>query len=408
MNKIPKSRFLHLLPGVAVVFFLAISLTPILLILIRGIKSSISEISKLDNKDGCEMVIPEIRLPHLTPWACIGGCGAGGSGGGSSDGIKWIGNHIGGGLIDVETMMKFNAGENFSGLSIPVRISGKPFQNITAGISIPFISLKHGEVQYQTNQDPNNRITGGFGDLSFDAGKSFGSIGQFSLTLSLSIPTGQYDIIRGSDKDKRVLPASLQMGSGLYTAGLSFSGNKDFENGILIVDASFSYPFIISFSGENRFLHEYFEAYSSRKDNDRFFYDFKPYGENDLGAFTPPSLSFGLFYGYKGKPKLMHSWGAVFSVPLGVAWISSEKVGLYDPKPDPDHKAWSAAIVYGVESTNLRYPVYLAISKPIHDKTNQNISDPYDSSPMNNWDGPDWRDFLNQWTIAAGVKVSLF
>ncbi len=403
-----KIRTLPYLPFLAVSAFIVFSSLPLIWIFTNKAFDAVVQFYSLDNSSAHSVAIPELRLPHLTPWASIGGCGAGGSGGGSSDGIKWIGNHIGGGLIDVEAMIKLSGGENFINFSTPVRIGGKPFQNITAAVNIPLVNFKGAEVQYQTNQEPVDRKTGGFGDISFDVSKAFGSIGQFSLMLSLSIPTGQYDIMRGSDKTKRLLPVSLQMGSGLYTAGLTFSGNRDFENGILLVDFSCNYPFNLSVSGENRFLNVYFQDYASRKDNKRFYYHYKFYGENDLGGFTPASLSLSAFYGYKGKPRLMHSWGAVFFVPLGVAWIHSDKVGLYDPKPDPDHKAWSAAIVYGIESTNLRYPIYFAISKPIHDKTSQNISDPYDSSPMRKWDGPDWKDFLNQWTIAAGVKVSLF
>lgn len=408
MKKFDKSRIPSYLSVIVVSAFIVVCVLPLFWCLAIKTLNSIRLFSKLDINSDNSVAIPEVRLPHLTPWASIGGCGAGGSGGGSGDGIKWIGNHIGGGLIDVETMMKLSGGENFFNFTTPVRISGKPFQNITAAINIPLINFKDAEVQYQTNQEPSDRKTGGLGDISFDVSKAFGSIGQFSLVLSLSIPTGQYDIMRGSDKTKRLLPVSLQMGSGLYTAGLTFSGNRDFENGILLIDFSCSYPFNLSASGENRFLDEYYQDYASRKDNKRFYYHYKFYGENDLGGFTPTSLSLSAFYGYKGKPRLMHSWGAVFFVPLGVAWIHSEKTGLYDPKPDPDHKAWSAAIVYGVESTNSRYPIYFAISKPIHDKTSQNINDPYDSSPMRKWDGPDWKDFLNQWTIAAGVKVSLF
>ncbi len=408
MKFFSKKRISGCLPFIAVSAFVVICCLPLLWILINKTFDTVRLFSNLNHRSAQNVAIPEIRLPHLTPWASIGGCGAGGSGGGSGDGIKWIGNHVGGGLIDVETMMKLRGGENFINYSTQLRISGKPFQNITAAITIPAINFKAAEVQYQTNREPEDRKTGGFGDIRFDASKSFGAIGQFSLMLSFSIPTGQYDIARGTDKTQNLLPVSLQMGSGLYTAGLTFSGSRDFENGILLMDLSCNYPFNLSVSGENRFLDEYFQDYASRKNNKRFYYHYKMYGENDLGGFTPASLSLSAFYGYKGKPRLMHSWGAAFFVPLGVAWIHSEKAGLYDPKPDPDHKAWSAAIVYGIESTNRKYPLYFAISKPIHDKTSQNISDPYDSSPMKKWDGPDWKDFLNQWTIAAGVKVSLF
>ena len=53
-----------------------------------------------------------------------------------------------------------------------------------------------GEVQYRSNQVPVDRTTGGFGDISFDVSQTIGSGGAASLSLALSIPTGQYDIKR--------------------------------------------------------------------------------------------------------------------------------------------------------------------------------------------------------------------
>ena len=174
--------------------FIVVCSLPLFLVLASKIFDTVTMFSELDKTTPLHVAIPEIRPPHLTPWASIGGCGAGGSGGGSSDGIKWIGNHVGGGLIDVEAMMKLSGGENFVNYSMPLRLSGKPFQNITAAITIPLINFKAAEVQYQSNREPEYRKTGGFGDISFDVSKSFGAVGQFSLMLSLSIPTGQYDI----------------------------------------------------------------------------------------------------------------------------------------------------------------------------------------------------------------------
>ena len=108
-------------------------------------------------------------------------------------------------------------------------------------------------------------------------------------------------------------------------------------------------------SGENEFNDSYWENLKHK--GDRFEYRFKPYGENDLGAFTPPSVGASIAYGYRGRPGIVQSLGLSFSVPLGVAWISSEKVGSYDPRPDPDHQAWSAAIAYGLEFSNADFPV---------------------------------------------------
>ena len=187
MNVFLKKKAVKLLPIFAAGLFAAISLIPLFATILDDAMNALCLFSDSEKSSGDSLVIPGIRLQHLTPWASIGGCGAGGSGGGSGDGIKWIGNHVGGGLIDVETMMKWSGGENFINYGTTVRISGKPFQNITAGISLPQINHKRGEVQYQSNQPPNDRQTGGFGDLSIDITKTFGAIGQFSLALSLSL-----------------------------------------------------------------------------------------------------------------------------------------------------------------------------------------------------------------------------
>jgi hypothetical protein len=173
----------------------------------------------------------------------------------------------------------------------------------------------------------------------------------------------------------------------------------DVEDGIWMVDVSYTHPFALRpFSNKNEFLDTYFSDYKDRKDNKRFYYRAKPYGENDLGGYTPPSVSATAYFGYRGYEGYVHSWGMMFNAPLGVAWIPSPNINTYNPIPDPDHKAWSAALVYGLEFSKQKFPLFMAISLPIHDK-----SDPY-----GNWNGPDWKDFCQQWTFSLGFKASLF
>jgi len=340
-----------------------------------------------------------LAMPSITPWANIGGCGAGGSGGGSGDGIKWVGFGVSGGLIDAEIMPKYNFGQNFQTLSIAPRLSFKPTYTTTIGISIPFTS-KSGEVQPKTNFEPSNRTTGGLGDISVDISKAVGMSGEYSIDLSLALPTGQYDIQRGSDAATFILPTSLQKGGGIYSASLDVSRSMDVEDGIWLFNVTLGYPFNIKFNGRNEMLDTRYEDYANLKNNRRFYYYFKPYGENDLGDYTPPSVSGGVNYGYKGVAGYVHSWGATFGVPLGVAWIHSPYTTIYAPSPDPDFKAWSAALVYGLEFSRQKFPVFMAVSLPIHDKSSPD-------SP-GQWDGPDWKDFGNQWTLALGIKTTMF
>ena len=342
-----------------------------------------------------------------TPWQSIGGCGAGGSGGGSGDGIKWIGQGVSGGYLEVEAFTKYTVGQNFTGVTFTPHLSIKPTWSTKLGVSIPWMSHS-GEVQYRSNQIPADRTTGGLGDVSIDFSKTIGSGGAASLSASLSIPTGQYDIKRGTDSGKELLPSSFQKGSGLYSLTLGWDYSRDTDKGIWLYSLSYTHPFAMHLiSGENEFNDSYWEGMDH--DGDRFEYRFKPYGENDLGAYTPPSVGGSIAYGYRGRPGIVQSFGANFSVPLGVAWINSEKVGTYDPRPDPDHQAWSVAFAYGIEFSNADFPVFFAISLPLHDKSNAaDPDDEYDESPMRKWDAPDWSDFGQQWTIAVGIKGSFF
>lgn len=358
---------------------------------------------------------------EVTPWSSVGGCGGGGSGGGSGDGIKWIGSGVSGGLLDVEVLPKFNFGQNFQTFTIAPRFSFKPTWTTTVGISVPIVS-KSGEAQFTTAVAPNNRTTGGLGDLSVDIARSFGMSGQHSLSLALSFPTGQYDIKRGADNSEDFLPSSLQKGGGIYSATLGLSTTKDVEEGMWLIDfISFSYPFNMKpFSGQNEMLEEYYpqelkENRPENADNDRFYYRFKPYGESDLGAFSPPSLSSGVYFAYRGIEGFTHSWGVTFSAPLGVAYVNGPDPAVYAPFPDPDHKAWSGAFAYGMEIHRKKLPIFMAVSLPIHDKSPEsgqfeqfNEDRSYNLAPFREWNAPDWSDFLNQWTFAFGFKATLF
>jgi len=340
----------------------------------------------------------------MSPWAAVGGCGAGGSGGGSGDGIQWVGQGVSGGLVNVEVLPRFSAGQNFSSLSLPMHFTYKPMWNMDLGVSVPFLS-KSGEVQYRTNQAPNDRSTGGLGDLSLDATMNLGPSAQYGFTISQSLPTGQYDIARGPDASKEYLPSSLQKGSGLYSTTFGLSYSRDVDRGLWIYNVSYSQPWITRFmSGKNEFLNSSLKQYQGMQGK-RFYYDWKFYGENDLGDYTPPSITLATHYGYRGVPGMVHSFGATFSAPLGVTWIRSSQVGIYDPKPDPDFKTWSAALVYGAEFTRDDFPVFIAFSLPLHAKANALGKNEYDETPLRKWQGPDFNDFLQQWVVALGFKT---
>jgi hypothetical protein len=291
-------------------------------------------------------------------------------------------------------------GQNFRFKTLSVRLSGKPHWKLSLGASLPWNS-KDGQVQYQTNMPEKYAITGGIGDISADLGMTFGATGQFSGTLGLSFPTGQYDIKRGTDNANYYLPASLQNGSGLYNASLSLSYSRDIEDGILMFDLGYSQPFAMRlFSGENEFLENYFPdgVPEEAEDNSRYYYRFKWYGENDMGDYKPASLSASAFYGNRKVHGYVHSFGVTFSAQLGQAYMHHWDPSLYEPKVDPDQQMWSGTLNYGLEFSRPKYPIFVSIVKPIHDTGDKDME----------WSQPDWKDFLHAWSVAIGVKSTMF
>jgi len=349
-----------------------------------------------------------VMAPALTPWASVGGCGAGGSGGGGG-GAKWVGKGVSGGLIDVQLMYSNTFGQNFFNSSYSPRFSFKPRWDMTIGASIPFTS-KIGEVQPTTLYKPQYFATGGMGDIGLDYSYSFGMEGQFSIGLAVSMPTGQYDIKRGDQNTGLILPSGLQKGTGMWNGSLSLGYTKDIEDGMWLFDLSYSNPFNVKFSGKNQFIdneddsRSYFDAYRNDKDNPRFYYHFKPYGENDLGDYTPPSVNLSVYRGYRGITGFVHSWGATFSAPFGIAWVHNEDfsardgTSAYNPRPDTDHKCWNASLNYGMEISRPKLPLFVAVSLPIHDK----------GDVIGKWNPPDIKDLGQQWSLALGIKTTLF
>jgi hypothetical protein len=270
------------------------------------------------------------------------------------------------------------------------------------------ISSKTAEVQYRSNQPAETRTTGGSGDVTLEFSKVLGISGEYLLFLGLTLPTGQYDIKRGADATAEILPPILQKGTGVYNASFLLNYTRDVQDGMVLANVNFNFPFAVRPFGKNEFLDSYFTAFRDSTQSRRFFYQFKPYGENDLGGYTPPSVGGSVSYAYRGVENYVHSWTVVFSVPLGVAWIPSEKTGQYNPRPDPDHKAWTAALCYGLEFSRPKFPVFIGLSLPIHDKANAPGANEMDPTPMKRWDTPDLKDLFQQWTVALGLKATMF
>ena len=337
-----------------------------------------------------------------TPWTCIGGCGAGGSGNSGGTSVKWVGKGVSGGLIDLQCLAGYSLFRDHSVRSLTPRFSYKPTYTSQIGLTIPVYD-KNSAIQPSTLYSRQYEETGGTGDILFDASTTFGLEGEYSCMLSLGLPTGQYNIVRGSDQTSYLLPSLSQMGTGLTVPSLTLSYSKDVENGMWMFDISYCHPMTFRlFSGKNEFLDSYFKGYKDSTGNKRFYYRFKPYGENDLGDFTPPSITATAYRGIKGGYDFMQSLGLTFSAPLGVTWVHDEimngSVLRYNPRPDPDDMAWSGQLIYAIEFSHPQHPLYLAVVKPIHDK----------KDAQGKWDAPDWESLKNEWGLVLGLKATMF
>ncbi|MBD3390588.1 MAG: hypothetical protein GF418_01085 [Chitinivibrionales bacterium] len=349
----------------------------------------------------------------MLPWVSVGGCGAGGSGGGGG-GVRWIGKGVSGGLIDAEIMYTATMGQNYNQKQVKTRLSWKPTWTVILGATVPIVS-KVGSLQPQTNYDDKTEVTGGLADVIIDITKNFGMQGQYSILGSVTLPTGQYDIKRGKENEELYLPTSLQKGSGLLGLSLGLGYTRDVEDGLWVGDLTFSYPVALNLRGENEhfdYTDEQLDAMAA-EDRKRFDYVFKPYGENKLGAYTPPSLTLAVYYGYRGVEHFVHSFGITFTGMFGVAWVpnftATTDIDGYDPFPDPDHKAWTASLNYGLEFSRDKFPIFVAVSLPINDSKNDpDRADKYNDEPFGKWGAPDWEDFLQSWTVGIGVKSTMF
>jgi hypothetical protein len=341
-----------------------------------------------------------VITPPLMPWQSIGGCGAGGSGGGSK-GIRWVGEGVSGGRFQLEVLPKINFGQNYLYSIAEPQLSCRTPWNTELALSMPF-GTKCMEVQYQTNMDQELILNGGRGDLSCDLRQTLGNTGQYAVRFSLTFPTGHYDAQRGNDQSKSILPQNLQMGRGVYSGTLGLSYTRDSDNGMLLFNGYFDYPFMVRLDKKNKYLSTDYRNYASvtGPTRTRFYYKYavKPYGESDRGDYYPPSLSVDAIYAYRGLPKLVQSFQLFFAAPMGVRWIHSYNPALYAPLPDPENRAWDLVLGYGMEISRDLLPFFLGIGLPIHDK----------QDPLGKWNSPAWEMIGQEWIIAMGFKAAMF
>ncbi|MBN1575985.1 MAG: hypothetical protein JW913_05495 [Chitinispirillaceae bacterium] len=344
-------------------------------------------------------LLSTLTAPPPSPWNCIGGCGLGGSGGSVSR-IRWIGRGVRGYLLTAECLPRFSAGSDWGSALIAPRIALHPRSNCEIGLTLP-AGLKIAEVRYQENLPDEAHVNGGPGDIAADINYAFGPGGAFFVMTALTVPTGNYDIRHGPAQAEKILPNELQMGRGVYDASIRLSWAPSLENGMLLIDASLHYPFNVRLDKRNKYLDTDYRAYRDATENrERFYYRWpvKPYGESDRGDYYPPSLTIEGAYGWFRNAAIVHSLQVSFSATLGTRWIRHYEPTRYAPYPDPDHRAWSTLLSYGVEFSRFRFPLFAGFGVPVSDRRGGN----------NQWDGIDTDALFREWIFVAGFTVGFF
>ncbi|MBW2732712.1 MAG: hypothetical protein JRH20_10000 [Deltaproteobacteria bacterium] len=168
-------------------------------------------------------------------WGDIGGCGAGGAGGSTAGGVRWIGRSVTGGLIDVQCLSSATQSHGGTFTAFSTRLAtGAVFQKWVFALNIPLL-YKTGEVNV-LGATKRAHIAG-FGDMSVEVTRKLGIANASVLTLSASGPAGASEAVRQGV----VLPQSLQMGSGVLSFSGVFQHTLDRDWGLIVLGANGTY-----------------------------------------------------------------------------------------------------------------------------------------------------------------------
>jgi hypothetical protein len=165
----------------------------------------------------------------------VGGCGAAGSSASApGGGIQWVGRHVTGGLVDVQTLttQTFAHGNLFT--AVVTRVGAALGPRFGFALNVPIL-YKVGEVSV-LGQSKTARLSG-FGDLSLELSYRLGAVGAHQIMLVASAPTGSHDAVRQGI----VLPQHLQLGSGVPGATVQYQNTRDHDWGLVLLGATASY-----------------------------------------------------------------------------------------------------------------------------------------------------------------------
>jgi hypothetical protein len=165
----------------------------------------------------------------LSSWQSVGGCGAGASTG-TVGGVRWVGRHVRGGLVNVESQASYvytPYGYNLVGSSL-ITHDLTPAWKI--GVGVPYL--------YKYMRDPFkvgvNLANKGPGDVSLLLARRLGQANAWLASAMVGLPTGAHD----TRFRMQALPQDRQLGLGRPTAALVLDHTSDNLWGPVVVGAS--------------------------------------------------------------------------------------------------------------------------------------------------------------------------
>ena len=171
--------------------------------------------------------------PALASWQTVGGCGAGASSG-TGGGVKWVGRHVKGGLLNLECQASYidmPYGYNFIGNTM---MSGALSDRWSLAVSVPYL-YKYMNDPYALGVDLANK---GPGDVSASISHFMGATRNWLVSASVGIPTGVHNqLFRMAE----MLPQDRQLGLGKPSAQLVVDHVTDELWGVWVVGSSLSW-----------------------------------------------------------------------------------------------------------------------------------------------------------------------
>lgn len=188
--------------------------------------------------------IPAAGIP-LRPWNNVGGCGvsAGGGGAGGSS-LTWIGPGLTGYLLETRVNLTQTYSTNAldvhekdnqarSHLAQSSTLLSPTFtlklRNLETSLSIPFAGKRSA-----------TDAVAGLGDLGVTQAFRFGSTGQFTANVGITVPTGNHTIISEMSALSEYLPPEMQLGTGSMGLTAGFDAGFDSYWGVWGFGVSYS------------------------------------------------------------------------------------------------------------------------------------------------------------------------